>query len=352
MMKTIFFLIFSPLFCFSQTHYPYKNLVLEGGGVRGLAYAGALNTLEEKGVIAHIEKVAGSSAGSIAALMISVGYTAKEIDSIMFKLSVQEFNDGKYGVVGKYNRIKSEFGIYKGEHFEKWLQQLVKFKTGNANLTFKDLHSLALQNSTYKELYCTGTNISKQQLEIFSLEKTPDMPIALAVRISGSIPLYFEPVALDNQYRKIVRKDSTIFINYFVDGGMLCNYPISIFDTCLFNLNPLECNALKFNTETLGIKMERPEQIDSLQKNSITIPSYNINKFSDYLSALTNLVIETLNRKFPNLENEKGRTIYISHGNIHAKIRKMMPEEKLLLYNNGAKAVSDFFDKKLVTVKE
>lgn len=351
-MKKIVILILFPLSCFSQNNYPYKNLVLEGGGVRGLAYAGALSALEEKGVLAHIEKVAGSSAGSIAALMISVGYTAKEMDSIMFQLPVQEFNDGKYGVVGKYNRIKSDFGIYKGEYFEKWLQQLVKNKTGNADLTFKDLHSLAMQNSTYKELYCTGTNISKQQMEIFSVEKTPNMPIALAVRISGSIPLYFEPVALDNQYRKISRKDSTRFINYFVDGGMLCNYPISIFDTCRFNLNPLECTDLKFNIETLGIKMERPEQIDSLQKNSTSIPSYNISKFSDYLGALSNLMIETLNRKYPNLENEKGRTIYISHGNIHAKIRKMMPEEKLLLHNNGAKAVSDFFDRKLLTVKE
>ena len=351
-MKTFFFLIFSPFFSFSQTHYSYKNLVLEGGGVRGLAYAGALSTLEEKGVLAHIEKVAGSSAGSIAALMISVGYSAKEIDSIMFELPVQQFNDGKYGVVGKYNRIKSDFGIYKGEYFEKWLQQLVKFKTGNTNLTFKDLHRLALQNSTYKQLYCTATNISKQQLEIFSEEKTPDMPIALAVRISGSIPLYYEPIALNNQYKKISRKDSTTFINYFVDGGMLCNYPISIFDTCRFNINPLECTDLKFNKETLGLKMERPEQIDSLQKNSIAIPSYNINKLSDYLSALSNLMLETLNRKYPNLENEKGRTIYISHGNIHAKIRKIMPEEKLLLYNNGAKAVGEFFDKKLLTVKE
>ena len=351
-MKLMFIIILFPLSCFSQNNYPYKNLVLEGGGVRGLAYAGALSTLEKKGVLAHIKKVAGSSAGSIAALMISVGYSAKEIDSIMFELPVQQFNDGKYGVVGKYNRIKSDFGIYKGEYFEKWLQQLVKKKTGNASLTFKELHSLALQNSTYKELYCTATNISKQQLEIFSVEKTPDMPIALAVRISGSIPLYYEPIALNNQYKKISRKDSTTFINYFVDGGMLCNYPISIFDTCRFNINPLECTDLKFNKETLGIKMERPEQIDSLQKNSIAIPSYNINKLSDYLSALSNLMLETLNRKYPHLENEKGRTIYISHGNIHAKIRKMMPEEKLLLYNNGAKAVGEFFDKKLLTVKE
>lgn len=351
-MKTLFFLLLFPISCFAQKDYPYKNLVLEGGGVRGLAYAGAISALEEKGVLNHIKKVAGSSAGSIAALMLCVGFNAKEIDSIMFELPVQEFNDGKYGVVGKYNRVKSDFGIYKGAYFEKWLEQLVKQKTGNASLTFAGLHQLALQNSRYKELYCTGTNISKQQLEIFSAEKTPDMSISLAVRISGSIPLYFEPVALDNQYKKIARSDSMAFINYFVDGGMLCNYPISIFDTCQLNRSPLESTALKFNVETLGIKMERPEQIDSLQKNSIAIPSYNISSFSDYLGAIGNLMMESINRKYPRLENEKGRTIYISQGNIPAKIRKMTAVEKQLLFDNGVRAAGDFFDKKLLSAKE
>jgi NTE family protein len=344
-MKAIFLFLLFPVCVFCQQNYPYKNLVLEGGGVRGLAYAGALSALEEKGVLNQIEKVAGSSAGSIAALMLCVGYSAKEIDSIMFELPVEEFNDGRYGVVGKYNRVVNEYGIYKGEKFEKWLLQLVKQKTGKADLSFAELHQLVLKKNSYKELYCTGTNISKQQLEIFSFEQTPNMPIALAVRISGGVPLYFEPVPLTNTYKKITKKDSLSFVNYFVDGGMLCNYPISIFDTCQDGANALLCNAVKFNTQTLGIKMERPEQIDSLQKNSIAIPSYTINKFSDYLSALSNLMMEALNRKYPNLENEKGRTIYISQGNIHSRVRKVMPAEKQLLFDNGLKAARDFLSK-------
>jgi NTE family protein len=342
-MKWLTALILFPCICFAQQNYRYKNLVMEGGGVRGLAYAGVITVLEEKNVLQQIEKVGGSSAGAIAGFMVCMGYTAREIDSMMQQLPVQQFNDGKGGLWGKYKRVKNDFGIYEGKKFEQWLQQLARLKTGNGAITFAQLHQLSLTNKKFKNMYCTGTNLSRQQLEIFSYEHTPDMPVALAVRISGGVPLYFEPVALDNNLKKINKGDTSSFINYYVDGGMLCNYPISMFDTCTDGGNPLLCNTVKFNNSTIGIKLERPEQIDSLQKNNITIPPYDVNSFNEYLAAFSNLMIETLNRKYPNLENERGRTIYVSYGNISSKVRRMKPEEKKLLYQNGVTAASKFF---------
>lgn len=335
--------MFIPCFAFCQKNNTYKNLALEGGGVRGIAYAGVFKVLEQKGVLHNIERIAGSSAGAIAGLMISVGYSAKDIDSILIGLPVQQFNDGKGGVIGKYGRVKNKFGIYKGDKFESWLKQLVKDKTGNEELTFQQLHELHLQNNLYKDLYCTGTNISKQQLEIFSYEHSPNMPIALAVRISGGIPFYFQPIALDDRLEKIKKGDTTSFVNYYVDGGMLCNYPISMFDSCENKNNPLLCFQAKLNPATLGIKLERQEQIDSLHNNSIAIPPYDPHNLNEYVVAFSNLLMETLARKYPNLENERGRTIYISYGNINSKIRKMKPAEKRLLYDNGVKAALEFF---------
>ncbi len=346
-MKKILVALLFPSLCFAQKRYDYKNLVLEGGGIRGFAYAGAFSVLEEKGILQQIERVGGTSAGSIAGMLVSIGYSAAEIDSIMMELPVQKFNDGYGGLVGKYKRFKKDYGIYKGEAFEKWLQKLVAHKTGNPLLTFEQLHQLHLKNGLYKDLYCTGTNLSKQQLEIFSYQNTPSMPLALAVRISSSIPLYFEPVALDNQLQKIKRSDTVSFVNYYVDGGMLCNYPISMFDTCETNVvNPLLCDKVKFNPQTIGIKLERPQQIDSLNKNSIKIPAYDINNSSEYLFAFANLLMEALSRKYPGLENEIGRTIYISQGNIFSKIKKTKQEDKLLLHENGIKAATDFLSLK------
>jgi NTE family protein len=202
-MKKIIVALLFPMLSFAQSNYNYKNLVLEGGGVRGIAYAGVFSVLEEKGILQQIENIGGSSAGSIAGMLVCIGYTASEIDSLMIELPVQKFNDGKGGVLGKYKRFKKEFGIYKGSAFEKWLHQLIAHKTGTPLLTFKQLHELYLNNRGYKNFSCTGTNISKQQLEIFNYTNTPNMPIALAVRISSSVPLYFEPIALDNQLQKI-----------------------------------------------------------------------------------------------------------------------------------------------------
>ncbi|MEO6719735.1 MAG: patatin-like phospholipase family protein [Ferruginibacter sp.] len=346
MLRIFLLVLILPLFSFSQQKYQYKNLVLEGGGVRGLAYAGAFSELENKGVLQQIEKVAGTSAGAIAGLMISIGFSAKEIDSIMYSLPVEEFNDGKGGIVGKYVRVKNKYGLYEGKIFEQWLHQLIKHKTGLEDLSFTKLHDLHLQNKIYKDFYCTGTNLTRQHLDIFSFEHTPEMSIAVAVRISAGVPLYFEPVMLDDRYQKIRAADTVSFRNYYVDGGMIANYPISIFDSCENKGNPLLCDKIHFNTQTLGIKLERPAQIDSLKNNNSNIPPYHIASFREYIYAFNNLVIETLNRKYPNLENEKFRTIYVSVGSVQSRVRKMKPTEKEMLYNNGVRAVTEFFSTK------
>jgi NTE family protein len=339
----ILLLLLLPFFSFCQPTYNFKNLALEGGGIKGIAYAGAFKVLEEKGILKSIENVAGSSAGAIAGLMISIGYTAAEIDSILISLPFEKFNDGKGGILGKYKRVKREFGVYKGDRFETWLKEMLLKKTGNEELTFNDLHQLKLKNSLYKDLYCTATNISKQQLEIFSYKHCPNFSIATAVRISGGIPLYFAPIALGNNLQKIEQNDTLSYINYYVDGGMLCNYPISMFDSCKAGGEPLLCDDLIFNKQTLGIKLERQVQIDSFQNNKITIPPYNPKNVNDFMAAFGNLMMETMARKYRNLENEKGRSIFISDGDIHARIKKISQKNKKLLYDNGVKGTLLFF---------
>ena len=337
-------LILLPIFCTAQNKPVYKNLALEGGGLRGIAYAGAFKALEENGTMQEIENIAGSSAGAIAGMMVSIGYKADEIDSMFMSLKFQSFNDGRGGLVGKYKRIKKNFGIYKGDKYEGWLQEMLIKKTGNADLTFMQLHQLKLNNKKYKDLYCTGTNISKQRLEVFSYKNTPDFSVATAVRISGGVPLYFTPIALNDSLQKIKTGDTSSYINYYVDGGMLCNYPISMFDSCKHGATPLLCNDLVFNYETLGIKLERKEQIDIFHKDSIFIPPYHLLKINDYLSAFSNLLMETMERKYPGLLNEKGRSIYIDYGNFNPKVRKVSIKNKRMLYENGRAGVLEFFE--------
>ena len=82
-MAKLLLILFLPFAAFCQAPPTYTNLALEGGGIRGIAYAGAFKVLEQKGVLQNIENVAGSSAGAIAGVLIAVGYNAAEIDSML-----------------------------------------------------------------------------------------------------------------------------------------------------------------------------------------------------------------------------------------------------------------------------
>jgi NTE family protein len=57
------------------SNYHFRNLVFEGGGVKGIAYVGALRQLEARGIMEEIRRVGGTSAGAINAVMLSLGYS-------------------------------------------------------------------------------------------------------------------------------------------------------------------------------------------------------------------------------------------------------------------------------------
>ena len=87
----------------AATH-PLQSLVFEGGGVRGTVYAGAVVALEEAGALSHIHSFAGTSAGSSAAAMLAVGYTACEFSN---EVMVQSFAD--LVEFSLFNRLKLAF---------------------------------------------------------------------------------------------------------------------------------------------------------------------------------------------------------------------------------------------------
>jgi NTE family protein len=341
-MKFVLFFIF-PAICISQNKYSYKNLALEGGGVRGLAYAGALEVIEQKNILTNIEKVAGSSAGAIAGVMISLGYNAEEIDSILQTLKIQEFNDGK-NIFGKIKRVKKEYGVFKGVKFENWLGNIIYSKTGDSNTTFLQLHQLHNNNKVFKEFYCTGTNITRQKLEVLSWEKWPHMRLKTAVHISSCIPFYFKAVPIDSIGNEVSLKDTLSNYDLYVDGGMLCNYPVNMFDSSTTGENVLTGTHIIYNPETLGLKLEREDQIKEYSTGVADIAPYDIKNMKQYTSAVMNLVMEKLNRQTPDLSNEKGRTIYISYGEISGRVREISLKEKKLLHDNGVAAANKFFN--------
>lgn len=326
----LFFLVLSRLHALAfhaDSLTTYRNLVFEGGGVRGIAYAGALTALEQRGTLRQIERVGGTSVGAITALLVALNYSADEMKTILDGLNVGQFNDGRWFFVGGFSRMSRHYGWYRGERFERWLEGLIARKTGNPRLTFAELHGLRSQQPL-RDLYVTGTNLTLQRSTVFSHEQTPDMALATAVRISMSVPLYFGAVLLDENNEVVAHPRREQDYQVLVDGGITANYPLDLFDT---NGRP--------NPQTLGLKLERPEQIAQFQKNTDIAP-YRIQSITDYSSAFYNYILENLNRRWPMAEEQR-RTIYISTEGISPRVRRMRASDKQKLFESGKRAVQN-----------
>ena len=328
--------IIALVFCCPCNAQPYKYLALKGGGIRGIAYIGAMKVLEEKNMISDIEKVAGTSIGAVVGVMICTGLTANEMEDKMQKLDITTFNDGSGYFIGGQRRMKRNFGWYKGNNFERWITDIIVEQTGNENTTFRQLHELAKKDRKFKDLYVTATNLTQQRLEIFSWETHPDMPIRIAIRASVSIPLYYGAVFIDSTGKVARHPKKGLVYNVYVDGGLMANYPIITFNTEQDNAQGI------INKFTLGLKLERPEQIEYQHQHKGLAP-YTIHTLRNYVSSLYNITIEQLNPRIP-YEAEQKQTIYISTSNMNPRVRHISSEQKKLLFTNGIEGAHNFFE--------
>lgn len=318
----------------------YRNLVMEGGGIKGIAYGGALKELETQGVMANITRVAGTSAGAIQAALVAVGYSADEITDIISETPIDTFNDDGFLTKGS-KRLAKKFGWFKGDNFLVKIEKLIFLRTGNINLTFTELHELA-QTYPFRDLYVTGCNLSDQKVEVFSYETYPDMRIADAVRVSMSIPLYYRALWLDVNGKVIEEPKPEDNCRLFVDGGLLMNYPIEIFDNYKYIKNTNGVERKVFNSETLGLRLDRCEQIDhEIGKRSGLAP-FEINDLNSYLSALSTLLMRNVDPPHP---RDPERTIYINDLGMSARVRRVPEEEKRMMMLSGRHGVLEFFQR-------
>ena len=89
----------------------FKNLVFEGGGVKGIAYAGVVGALGDER-LADVEKVAGTSAGAITAMIVSLGYTTQEMCDLTFGIDFESFEDGSFPADAE--RLFKRFRVVQG----------------------------------------------------------------------------------------------------------------------------------------------------------------------------------------------------------------------------------------------
>jgi NTE family protein len=290
--------------------YHFRNLVFEGGGLKGLAYTGALEVLEEKGILQKIERVGGTSVGSITAVLLGLNYSNAEIRKIYRRLDLQKMLDGSWGIVRNMVRLYTRFGWYKGDYFQSWIGGLIAAKTGKADTTFAELG----ERGDCREMYFLGTNLATSGVEIFSPEHTPWMSIAAAVRISMSFPLVFAAKRLPSG-------------DVCLDGGLLDNYPVKLFDQKKYirkfgveKTYYRETNAqlpdgrgpgdtYLYNQETLGFRLDSEQQIASFHGEAAPVHR-KIESLPAYARQFVKTLMEVQSNQHLHSDDWQ-RTIYI-----------------------------------------
>lgn len=194
------------------------DAVFSGGGVKAFAFIGALQCLEENDY--RLERVAGTSAGAIIASLIAASYQAEEIKRLIFQINLKKFLDppwfSKKIPLLKAAALYFQKGLYRGEVFEKWLEEKLAER---GIITFADLKKDHLKviasDITLGKLIIIPDDLE----QIYGIARN-QFKIATAVRISAGFPYFFMPKTLMNNKGEP---------SYLVDGGLLSNFPLWLF---------------------------------------------------------------------------------------------------------------------------
>ena len=206
------------------------DLVLEGGGVKGIALVGAVDVLEEHGY--EVQRVAGTSAGAIVGALVAAGLTREERRELMLSVDYSRFQDRSLVdrlPGGRLLSLVAQQGMYEGAYLRTWLGEVLSRR---GIRTFADLRcpdSAAAPSTAYpSRLLVMASDITHGRLRCLPTDYPAlgcadpgAVAVVDAVRASMSIPFFYEPVRLPGKDgRKIT----------LVDGGMLSNFPVAVFD--------------------------------------------------------------------------------------------------------------------------
>lgn len=366
-----------------------KNIVLAGGSVKVIAYAGFLKAIEQldKNIIdlKEIKRVAGTSGGAIAALLLCLGYDSQNAADIIQKFdfkkvlddpvngkatnakflhSVEKHEAGHSAFLSKVpvkpvkipllHREINQFGLYQGDYLRDWIDEIIctrikKITSGRfdgKNLTFKELHELSLlYPNIFRDLYVVGVNVNTGKKTIFNHENqnVDNVIIADAIRISMSIPFLFKP---HHVYYKVDGKRVVDAKRHlWVDGGWFDNYPIRIFDDIKYCSTPTNhpVNSIYFNPETIGCQLVSSAQKNYFEGIDTEAPEKDINNIVNFGLALFKGSLAKQKDDHDLIPEDKARTIYINNLGISMLAFNLSEQQQLALKASGQQSTEIYF---------
>lgn len=325
----------------------FQNLVFEGGGVKGVAYAGAIEVLERRGDLAAIDRVAGASAGAITAALLALGAGAAEIRDIVAGTQLRAFMDGGWPVGGVL-RFARQFGWYRGDAFSAWLRGHIRALAGDPELTLGELAARAhaarplapgalqpLAARRCRELYICVTDLSTREGRLLSADTAPGMPVWLAARMSMSIPLFFTAVRHEDRI--------------ITDGGVSWNYPIDVFDDPRFAADPDRMpvtlrggREVPYNKATLGFRVDTSEEIRA-QRAREPRAAAPVRTVADFVGMLVSFALESANKAHLR-KDDWHRTVFIEANGVRATDFDLPPARVAELIESGRRCTEQYFE--------
>jgi NTE family protein len=313
----------------------YADLVFEGGGVKGIGLAGALQTLEERAYVP--QNVAGTSAGAITAALLAAGYSADELREIIVSLDYRQFQDkgweDKVPLIERSLSLLLDLGLYEGERFYEWMKEMLEAKGVR---TFADLiHPDYADDPRFRSrLQVIASDVTTHELLVLPRDahklgiEPDDLDVALAVRMSMSIPIFFEPVRFEGP-----KADRAHVI---VDGGMLSNFPVWLFD-CDDGEPP--------EWPTFGLLLVEPKPSVPLGSRlpAPKMAGSGPGAVIDYVKALAQTMMEAHDRLYVEQPNF-ARTIAIPTLGVGTTEFDLPRERAIALYDSGRWAAEKFLD--------
>ncbi|APH04435.1 patatin-like phospholipase family protein [Bacillus weihaiensis] len=284
--------------------------VFSGGGIKGFALIGAYKAVEERGFVYN--RLAGTSAGSIIATFILAGYKSEEILKMMEEVDLKMFLDERRALLSlpftKWISLYWNLGLYRGVKLEEWLLEKLKAKGIS---TFGDIPPQSLRivasDLTNGQLIVLPDDLPKYGINPSSFS------VARAVRMSCSLPYFFEPVKLA----------SSTGINVVVDGGVLSNFPIWLF---------YQNKKKKVTRPVLGIKLSSSER---------ERPKKKINNAIEMFSALFETMKDAHDGRHIASRHEKD-IVFIPVEDIITTEFELTEQKKLALIELGWSKTNEF----------
>jgi NTE family protein len=185
----------------------FHNLVLSGGSLKGIAYLGCFQTLEELDLVKHLKVVVGSSIGAFMGMMLCSGMKSGEMLQLV-KAELSHYLSNYEIDVDNILNIFNTMGVDDGKFFIEVCRKVLQLRFNCEDMTF-----LEFAKRSGKHLVVCVSNLTKHETEYLSVDTAPNLSVIKAIRMSVSLPIIFTPVTHNHDYYG----DAAIFNNFPVD---------------------------------------------------------------------------------------------------------------------------------------